>query len=115
MQQSGQALVCSKVQDAFAGSEKDVPELQPETPEKKKEGKFILFQLAEDRAFARVDLHHSTSIWICDRSGADSEWIDVSFLHAPPRASFIHFSHVAGPAGRHTANTRWEMACLLAF
>ncbi|CAE7555279.1 unnamed protein product [Symbiodinium sp. CCMP2592] len=38
-----------KVQDAFAGSEKDVPELQPETPDKpKKEGKFILFQLAED-------------------------------------------------------------------
>ncbi|CAE7244372.1 unnamed protein product [Symbiodinium natans] len=38
-----------KVQDAFAGSEKDVPELQPETPEKpKKEDKFILLQLAED-------------------------------------------------------------------
>ncbi|CAE7581282.1 unnamed protein product [Symbiodinium pilosum] len=38
-----------KVQDAFAGSEKDVPELQPEKSDKpKKEEKFILLQLVED-------------------------------------------------------------------
>ena len=52
------SAVAAKVQDAFAGSEKDVPELQPETPEKpKKEDKFILLQLAEDPGWPSTGIH----------------------------------------------------------
>ena len=86
MQQSEQSPACSKVQDAFAGSEKDVPELQPETPDKpKKEGKFILFQLAEDPHSQEWTASLEVGI---DMGSADSDWMDASFLHAPPRASF---------------------------